>query len=398
MDHTLIGIIYFIALSHGLMLAVTLLRRTTANAPSKWLTVIAFVICYKLYEGAVLYTGLFEKVVHTIGLLPFMVLVVGPLIWMYVRQVTGKKPLPRLLLAANFLPAVALWLLNAPSVFRAGHDKIDGWNALLNSTTAELPAFYIALLLSIKAHLGIYLYLSWRSVSQFKAVAINLRADNSRSLLANMQFIVVAFFVLELTWVSLFAAQQLLGLGTLNSVGDIWLLFVAFMVLAIGFVGLQQPDLVFTPEECKLALQQNMSATEQSDEDSNVKYLHSALPESTSTLLSKELEEKIQQQRLYLNEKLTLTDLAKATDIKAHTLSQIINQSMQTNFYKLINGYRIQHAVELIDDTTVNWSLERIALESGFNNRVTFSKAFKEVMDCTPSAYKKKQQAMSSVS
>jgi len=52
----------------------------------------------------------------------------------------------------------------------------------------------------------------------------------------------------------------------------------------------------------------------------------------------------------------------------------------------------------LIDDTTVNWSLERIALESGFNNRVTFSKAFKEVMDCTPSAYKKKQQAVSSVS
>ena len=75
MDHTLIGIIYFIALSHGLMLAVTLLRRTTANAPSKWLTVIAFVICYKLYEGALLYTGLFEQVVHTIGLLPFMVLV-----------------------------------------------------------------------------------------------------------------------------------------------------------------------------------------------------------------------------------------------------------------------------------------------------------------------------------
>lgn len=398
MDHTFIGIIYFIALSHGLMLAVTLLKRTTANAPTKWLTIIAFVICYKLYEGAVLYTRLFEPVVHTIGLLPFMVLVVGPLIWMYVRHVTGKRPLPRLFLLANFVPAIALWLLNSSSVFRNGEDKIASWNALLNSTAGDLPIFYIVLLLSIKVHLGIYLYLSWRSVSQFKSVVTSLRADNSRSLLANMQFIVVAFFILELTWVSLFSAQQLIGLGTLNSVSDIWLLFVAFMVLAIAFIGLQQPDLVFTPEECKLALQQNNSHTEQGDESSNVKYLHSALPESTSTELSQELEDRIQEHNLYLNEKLTLTDLAKATGIKAHTLSQIINQGMQTNFYKLINGYRIQHAIQLIDDPKVNWSLERIALESGFNNRVTFSKAFKEVMECTPSAYKKQHQTASSAS
>ncbi|BDX05854.1 helix-turn-helix domain-containing protein [Planctobacterium marinum] len=392
MEQTFLGIIYFIALSHGLMLAVSLLRRTTSRAPSRWLTIIAFVICYKLYEGGVLYTGLYEHVVHSIGLLPYMVLIIGPLIWLYVRQVTGKKALPRWLLVANFVPAMVIWLLNSPAVFRGSQEKVASWNVLLNSTGGDLPTVYIALLLSIKAHLGIYLYLSWRSVSKFKSVAINLRADNSSALLSNMQFIVVAFFVLELTWVSLFTAQQLFGLGTLNAVGDIWLLFVAFMVLAIGYIGLQQPDLVFTPEECKLAEQQGVAENTPDSDKSNVKYFHSALPQSTSEILSKELEQQIQSQKLYLNERLTLTDLAKATNMKAHTLSQIINQSMKTNFYKLINGYRIQYAVDLIEDNTVTWSLERIALESGFNNRVTFSKAFKEIMDCTPSAYKKKHQ------
>lgn len=61
------------------------------------------------------------------------------------------------------------------------------------------------------------------------------------------------------------------------------------------------------------------------------------------------------------------------------------------------NGFLIEHqnkiyAVTLIDDDTVNWPLERIALESGFSNRVTFVKAFKDVMSCTPSAYKKQNR------
>jgi len=389
MDHTFLGIMYFVALSHGLMLTVSLWRKSSKGSPSKWLTIIAIVICYKLFEGGALYTGLYKYVAHIMDLMPYMVLLIGPMLWLYVRQVTGKMKLSSILLAANFIPFVAIWLFNSPSVFRAAEDKIKMWEYVLNSSGGDLPTYYIVLLLSIKAHLGTYLYLSWRSITQFKGVAANLRADNSSLVLSSMQFMVIAFFLLELTWVSLFVGQQLLGLVTLNAVGDIWLMFVAFMVLAIGYVGLQNPDLVFTPEECKLAVKQTTTPESESSE-SNVKYLHSALSDETSEALAKELEAQIKSQQLYLNEKLTLTDLAKATEIKAHTLSQIINQSMKTNFYKLVNGYRIQHAVTLIEDDNINWSLERIAIESGFGNRVTFSKAFKEVMDCTPSAYKKK--------
>lgn len=371
------------------MLAVSLWRKSPKGAPGKWLTIIAFIISYKLFEGGALYTGFYQHLSHFMDLLPFMVLFVGPLLWLYVRQVTGKSPLSKLALASNFIPAVAIWLYNSPSVFRSSEDKIAMWNYVMNNSGGEMPTFYIVLLLAVKAHLASYLFFSWKLISQFSSQADQLRSDNSKLVLTNMQFMVVAFFILELTWVGLFTAQQFFAIGTLNSVSNIWLLFVAFMVLGIAYVGLQQPNLVFTPEECNLAKNNHKQHSIPAINDTNVKYLHSALPENTGEILAKEIEQHILSNQLFLNEKLTLTDLAKATSIKAHTLSQVINQTMKTNFYRLINGYRIQHAVDLIESNTVNWPLERIAYESGFANRVTFSKTFKEIMQCTPSDYKK---------
>lgn len=392
MDHTLLGLIYFVAFSHGLMLAVSLWRKSEPKSSGRWLAIIAFVITYKLFEGGALYSGFYQYVSHMMDLLPGEVLYIGPLIYTYIQHVSGKANPPVHIRLLHFIPAAALWIYNTPSVFRSEESKINMWDFVLSNTSEGLlPWQYIVLFLTIKTHLGLYLYFSWRAIKQFEVASLNLRADNSNQLLVGMKFMVIAFFLLECVWVSLFAGQQFFSLGTLSSVSDIWLLLVASMVLGIGYVGLQNPNLVFSKEEQKLVLQQPALTTPQTTEET-VKYLHSALPESTGELLAKELEEQISSKQLYLNEKLTLTELAKATDIKAHTVSQVINQTMKTNFYRLINGYRIQHAAELIDDDKLNWTLERIAYESGFTNRVTFSNAFKEVMACTPSNYKKQQR------
>lgn len=250
---------------------------------------------------------------------------------------------------------------------------------------AEICVFILA----IKTHLSIYLYLSWQHIKTFETVCNTLRADNSAAMLKQLKFLVVSLFALELVWVGLFIAQQFFAVGTLALVSDVWLLFVALIVLAIGYVALQKTDLLLNKEEHAL-IQQNV--TLQNEESSNIKYFHSALSEEQSNQLAKHLEQQIKSKQLFLNDKLTLTMLAHETDIKAHTLSQVINQSMNTNFYKLINGYRIQHATSLIEDTSLHWPLERIAFESGFANRVTFSKAFKEVMGQTASEYKKQMR------
>jgi AraC-like DNA-binding protein len=268
-------------------------------------------------------------------------------------------------------------------------------NVLNRPDNALLEYKWVVILLTMKVQLGSYLLISWRTISDSESLVNNLRADQSSVTLKSMRVTIIGLFCLEVIWTGLFIGQQFFGIGTLSIVSDIWLLFVALLVVIIAFIGLQQPNLVFTEEENIIAsqIQQSLEKPEGTiQSSSNIKYFHSSLPDSSKNLIAKQLEEQIREHRWYLDDKLTLIKLAKLTGIKGHTLSQVINQTMKVNFYKMINTYRIENAVELINTPTLNWPLERIAYESGFANRVTFSKAFKEIIGSTPSAYKKSKR------
>ncbi|MFC3094494.1 AraC family transcriptional regulator [Alteromonas sediminis] len=394
MNHTFLGIAYFIAFSHACLMAFSLFSRSDKNGAGKILALMVLIMGYKLFEGGVLYTQSYTTLGHFMGLLPGAALLFGPVFFLYTCKVTGYFPLALRYWPLHFIPAAALWLYQSEGLWRSLEEKSAMWDNVLASTgPSVLPVAVVAILIGMKIHLGTYLWFSWRSIGQFEDASESLRADNSHALLVRLRVTVMALFALEAVWVLLFLAQQFAGIITLSLVSDIWLLCVAFFVLTLGYFGLQKPDLVFEPEEKTLyqTLHSESPQAAVTDEGAEkVKYLHSALPENTLNAIASELETKIKQQQLYLDDKLSLTKLANITEIRSHTLSQVINQSMNTNFYKLINGYRVQHAVALIDDNNIDWPLERIALESGFGNRVTFVKAFKDVMQYTPSAYKKR--------
>lgn len=399
MNTTFLGIIYFVAFSHAVMLATALWTRSEKGKPARLLALVLIVLAYKLFEGGSTYSGLFHYIPHLLDLMPAMVMILGPLFYGYVRHITGQKPLSR----KEWLMHLAPWVIfftvfNAGYVFRSAELKINMWQQIMaaKGSYGQLPTDIVLRLLAIKAHLTAYLWFSCVSLYKFSRTVDNLRSDNTGDILKQLKFLALSFILLEAIWVSLFIGQNYFSLGTLSQVSQVWLLFIAIIVIAMGFSGLQKPNMIFTPEERMLT-----SSTE-SDENKNeaeevdkVKYIHSALPESAADDIAHLIEKELTAQQLFLNDRLTLTELAKALDIKSHTLSQVINQRMQTNFYKLINSYRIQHAVTLLEDPSITWPIERIALESGFSNRVTFNKAFKEQMACTASEYKKRHKQVS---
>ncbi len=102
------------------------------------------------------------------------------------------------------------------------------------------------------------------------------------------------------------------------------------------------------------------------------------------------LLEKLLNDGIYLISELTLEILAKKLNISTHRLSQVFTMGMDSNFNKVINSYRIQHAVELLGDLDSKDTIEEIGLKSGFNSRASFYRAFNVSFNMTPSDFRKK--------
>jgi YesN/AraC family two-component response regulator len=119
------------------------------------------------------------------------------------------------------------------------------------------------------------------------------------------------------------------------------------------------------------------------------KYEKTGLSPTFSSELKSKLEYLMQTQKLYLNHELRLDDIADLLDISRHHASQVINENFNTSFYDFINSYRIEAVKHKLaagfEDSSE--SISDIAYQCGFNNRVSFYKAFKKVTGSTPTEY-----------
>ena len=104
--------------------------------------------------------------------------------------------------------------------------------------------------------------------------------------------------------------------------------------------------------------------------------------------LTARLNEHMVNNRSYLRPGYKLRDLAEETGISMARLSGHINKNHGTNFSGYLNELRIGHAIGKMRDNEHRMkTLEAIAEESGFQNRITFIRAFKKSKGMIPSRF-----------
>lgn len=121
------------------------------------------------------------------------------------------------------------------------------------------------------------------------------------------------------------------------------------------------------------------------------KYQHSRLSMEDAQRYKIRLMEVMHEEELYLDSELTLHDLARATGLSAHQISQVINGQMSQNFFTFVNNYRIQTACSLLSDPeTSGMPIVELAFEVGFKSKSSFYDAFKRATNMTPTQFKKR--------
>lgn len=153
------------------------------------------------------------------------------------------------------------------------------------------------------------------------------------------------------------------------------LILLLFKILFIGFGTSTFSESIQFADSVETVLNQNNLESEDSHDAQKFE------------LFSKMLKQ-IQDNKMYLDPKLSLFKLSKNLDMDIKLISDLINTQSEDNFYSFINKMRIEEFKNLIEHQEhLKYNLESIASLSGFNSKSTFYRVFKDIEGITPLQY-----------
>ena len=98
----------------------------------------------------------------------------------------------------------------------------------------------------------------------------------------------------------------------------------------------------------------------------------------------------IEEKKCFIQPHYNLIQLSKDTQFSTNLLSAFFNQHLGYHFTDYLNNLRITHCKQLIENgAAIEYSLIGLSKQCGFNNRNSFTAAFKKFTGMLPSSYVK---------
>ncbi len=303
----------------------------------------------------------------------------GPLILFYVRSVFDPKIRIRNLLVhliPFFVFELLFYLPYLVSVLRK--EYLFNYLQILEN---ELFRYYVSMLFIVIYTIRSY----WELVHYQSAAKDNCSNLNISDLIWIKRLIIGTLVVLILDMLQEFSLSIWLDLKTIPFFdnGYITAFSVIVLVTYLGYYGIRRSKVLIPTY-----LFENLSPNEKKTVEGNV-----FLDKDELSLMKKGLSRAFEDEKLYLDEDLTLSTLALNLSLNSKKISWFLNHHLQTNFHDYVNKYRVKEFIERIKSGNYKeYTLLAIAFDSGFKSKTSFNRIFKNEMGLTPSEFKKQQQ------
>ncbi|MGB3345086.1 MAG: helix-turn-helix domain-containing protein [Aequorivita sp.] len=120
------------------------------------------------------------------------------------------------------------------------------------------------------------------------------------------------------------------------------------------------------------------------------KYKNSNLNPALIAKYKSDIIRSMEQDKLYLNAKLSIHDVSEKLNIPRQYISEVLNEYMDISFQDFINQYRVEEFIKrLKNDQNDHFTLLAIANDVGFNSKSSFNAIFKKHKGLTPTEFKK---------
>lgn len=125
-------------------------------------------------------------------------------------------------------------------------------------------------------------------------------------------------------------------------------------------------------------------------EKEKVKYKTSPVSGDPGKEIVSTLNREMAEKKYFLLSDLSLEKLSALLHVNKHYLSQAINENLGVNFFEYINQLRIKEAMVLLEENK-GLTIIEVAYQVGYNNKVSFNKAFKNITGTTPTQFREKK-------
>lgn len=117
-------------------------------------------------------------------------------------------------------------------------------------------------------------------------------------------------------------------------------------------------------------------------------YASSTLNNVDGNALELKLRQLMEVDKLYVQEALSLSNLAEQMEISTHQLSELINTRFEKSFSQLVREYRVNAAKDMLINEP-KASVLSIGLSTGFTSQSNFYTAFRDITGMAPGNFRK---------
>lgn len=338
-------------------------RKSRANAfLSVLLASLTFSIFHVQYAGEIID----HLAMHAYSLGDPTFLLIGPLLWFYVVELTGDRVTWSLANVLHFLPflIVIFCSLTFQSLF--GETALVGF---LNAhPRLRFTLFWVLVVIQFSGY-QVLVHRRWRNYQQ----VIKQEVSNTENVsISWVRFFMAVFLVVNLTF--LFGLFAVIHLDIMRWVWGSAGLILSLSIFALGYKGILQREIFYFNSDLPVKPVEPKPAKDGA-------YDRALLDKLRVFMLDK---------KPFLDPELSLSGLAKQIGLSRNQLSQLINEGQGENFYDFVNKYRVEEVKRLMaDPQKQNYNLLGMALEAGFKSKSTFNLIFKRFTGLTPTEYKK---------
>ena len=377
---SLLGIITLIIVFISLLFAFFLLTVKTKNKLSNRLMAIYFII-FAIHISVFFYSKYISIPLPLDRLRDQIMFLSSPLLFLYVLSsvYSDFKLQPKHLV--HLLPFLIEVLIFVPNFYAVSeNERMAFMDHFLSHPEAKISSFWGSFT-SI-----FYLILTFIVLKKYKNILLENYSSKS-----SFNYKWLFQLTLLLTFIFVFSNAKQVYKFYGDDIEVLNIMRILLTLLLLGFLSwvvlksLYHPEL-FRSIDTKHQLVKNMIV----ENKENI----SPIPTNDNnkfTIQIKALQQYMEDQEPYLDSSLTIQKLAKQMDLPFRELSILINHHLGKHFFDFVNEYRIQKAIQLLENpSNKKLTVLEILYQVGFNSKSPFNSAFKKYTGTTPTAYRKK--------